>query len=249
MKSTFLKLSLLGIIGSTASLSTVTTQCAAYSADEHHRLDTSLKNVIAKFEKSLDLIKELAAMLSPKSKDKLPAICAKFKTVADQADAQIIDFIRDEIQKIKGTKLEHSNYGKLLHTLLAICTELKTHFNKLHNTLQTSLQGKPNVLVVAKQLKPAVDSIITDANFKRIDTLLADAHKWALPFNNTCIEIKPQYRTILDIKDANPALHKLELAKAFTLLRESLSELHKECKKPTTISQAEILRLIREKLK
>jgi hypothetical protein len=156
--------------------------------------------------------------------------------------------IRLEAQQLKGTSLENSNYHKLLNTLLNICDELKQHFDKLYTTLHKSLQGNATAITVAKNIKPIIDAITSDSNFKSIDTRLAEAYKFALSYD-IIIEIKPQYRKIIDIKEDNPSkTYHLKLAQAFAVMREGLEELRKECRKPSAVSQAEMLRIIRSRL-
>jgi hypothetical protein len=221
---------------------------AQYESNERTRLETSVKNVFTKFEQSIDLFKQQLAGLSPKSTEKLAVVCKKLKETIDQVDTLFIEPIRAEALNLKGTDLEHSNYNKLMHTLLNVCAELKRHFDVLYSSLHRSLQGKPSAINIASQIKPIIDNITSDENFKRIDSQLAEAYKYALSYD-IVIEIKPQYRKIIDIKDENPSkTYSLKLAQAFALIREVLEDLRKECRKPAAISQAEMLRIIRSRI-
>ena len=253
MNSKFFKSHALVIICSLTSLNEIslhgaTNKPAIHDSKEHALLEASIRDVFMKFDQSIDLFKELLSGLSPKSNEKLSALCKKLKTTIDEVNKLFIDPIRKEAEDLKGTPLEHSNYNKLLHTLLDICTELMNHFNALHNALSISLQDKPSALKVAKNIKPIIDEIISDINFKKIDALLAQAHKYALSYDIT-IEIKPHHRKIIDIADINPSkTYHLNLAQAFAVIREALEDLRKECRKPSAITQAETLRIIRSRL-
>ena len=231
-----------------APLHGVTHKLAIHDSSEHARLEACIRNVFTKFEEAIDLFKTQLSGISPKSTEKLVVVCRKLKTTIDQVESMFIEPIRTEVHQLRGTNLENSNYNKLLHTLLNVCDELKKHFDVLHSTLNKSLQGSPTAVSIAKNIKPVIDNIISDQNFKRIDAQLAEAHKLALSYD-IIIEIKPQYRKIIDIQDDNPSkTYHLKLAQAFAVMREGLEELRKECRKPSAISNAEMLRIIRSRL-
>ena len=253
MNSKFLTLHALVIACSLTSLNTVahnntTPQAIVDGCNEQALLEASIRDAFARFEQSIDLFKGLLSGLSPKSNEKLGALCKKLKTTIDQVDKLFIAPIRLEAQNLKGTHLEGSNYNNLLHILLDTCEELKNHFDLLHNALNKSLDGKPSATKVALHIKPIIDTIISDENFRKIDAKLALAHKHALSYD-IAIEIKPQYRKVIDIKDKNPTkTYHLKLAEAFALIREGLEEFRRECRKPSAISQAEVVRIIRSRL-
>lgn len=233
---------------SIAPLQGVTHKVPIHDSAEHERLEICIRNLFTKFEEAIDLFKTQLSGISPKSTEKLVVVCKKLKLTIDQVESMFIEPIRTEANQLKGTSLENSNYNKLLHTLLSVCDELKHHFDRLYTALHKSLQGNATAISVAKNIKPIIDTIISDSNFKSIDARLAEAYTYALSYD-IIIEIKPQYRKIIDIEDDNSSkTYHLKLAQAFAVMREGLEDLRKECRKPSAVSQAEMLRIIRSRL-
>lgn len=220
-----------------------------HSSTELDLLNHSIKEIFQKFEESIDLLKQQLTCLSPKSTVKLSVVCKNIRETIDRVDALFIEPMRIEMRQLKGTKLEHSNYAKLIGTLLALCAELKKDFDLIYLTLHAQLQEKKSAIVIAKHIKPIIDNIISDEKFKHIDMRLAEAHTYAQSYD-VMIEIKPEHQTLLDIIETDrPNLtYQLTLADAFGVMRTALELLRKECRKPAATSQGEILRIIRSRL-
>jgi hypothetical protein len=226
----------------------VTAEPTPTTASERQRLEQSVTTLFNKFEESINFFKKPIACLSPKSTVKIHVVAQQIREAIEKAVALFIDPMHAELQQLKGSGLEHSNYAKLLATLLALCMELKKDFDLLYHTLHTQLQEKKSAVVITTHIKPIIDALTSDEKFKRIDAKLAEACTYAQAYDIT-IEIKPEHRKIIDIKDENPGhTYEFTLTQAFSLMRTALELLRKECRKPAALKEGEILRIIRSRL-
>ncbi len=217
-------------------------------ATDEEQLETAIANVFTKFTNNIGMFKsQLNGLIDPHSNEKLKITCEKLNNAIKQADDLFIAPIRAEYAEIKNRGITSSNYCQLLEVLLDAADELKDHFDRLYKTLNKSLQGRPTAIKVAKALKPVIDQVTSDNNFFSIDQYLAKAAELTSPYDIN-IEIAPELlKRIVD----EDILELVELVGASIIvesIREALEELRQECRKPSTLSAGELLRMIRKRL-
>ncbi len=217
-------------------------------ATDEEQLETAIADVFTKFTNNIGMFKsQLNGLIDPHSNEKLKVTCEKLNGAIKQAEDLFIEPIRAEYAEIKSRGITASNYCQLLEVLLNAADELKGHFDRLYKALNKSLQGRPTAIKVAKALKPVIDQVTSDDSFFSIDAYLAKAAELTSPYDIT-IDIAPELVREITDEDMLDEVYSAPVSQAIESIREVLEELRQECRKPSTLSAGELLRMIRKRL-
>lgn len=215
---------------------------------DEEQLKTAIADVFTKFANNVGMFKsQLQGLIDINSNEKLKDTCEKLNTAIEQAEELFIAPLREKHAQLKTRASSNSNYYQLLEVLLDAADELKGHFNRVYTVLHRSLQGRPTAVKVARAIKPVIDQVTADNNFFSIDACLERAAELTSPYD-IVIDISPEIlKQITDEHNVNE-IYSIALPQAIAHMREGLEELRVLCRKPSTLSAGELLRMIRKRL-
>ncbi len=184
---------------------------------------TYIEEKYAQFEQTVDTFNSLVEeCFDNTSTEPLLVTCKRFKKTEQEILKNFINPLRQEFNKLIVKGQHHTVKYKCVELLLQMIDEMEQNFNGVYKALMSALQAKKySSALVIKTVKPAVDKVTSDANFKKLDGYL--------------VKLKHL------VKSHNPAV-----AKDMEKMRGLLEKIRKECRSKKTDNMA-ILAMFRKR--